>query len=68
MEMTSVKLAQFVSFYLARAILRLTSMGMDIKTFQCYCKKQIDNNFSWSVLLSAIEMRSKQPKLCSETT
>ena len=35
---------------------------------QCYFKKQIDNNFSWSVLLSTIEMTSKGLKLCSETT
>ena len=68
MEMTSVMMAQFVSFLRAHAILRLNSTGMNIKTFHCYCKKQIDNNFPWSLLLSALEMRSKRPKLCSETT
>ena len=61
-------MAQFASFLRARAILRLNSTGMNIKTFHCYCKKKIDNNFPWSLLLSALEMRSKRPKLCSETT
>ena len=34
-----------------------------------YCKKQIDNNnFTWTALLSTIEMTSKCPKLASGTT
>ena len=44
-------------------------MEMDIKTVnECYCKKQIDNNFPWCVLLSTIEMASKCSKLYRETT
>ena len=34
---------------------------------QCYCKKQKDSNFPWSVL-STKEMMSKCSKRCSETT
>ena len=39
---------------------------MDVKTDnnEYYCKKQIDNNnFTWTALLSTIEMTSKCPKL-----
>lgn len=38
---------------------------MDVKTVDV--KKQIDNNFPCSVLLSTIEMTSQCSKLCSET-
>ena len=44
---------------------------MDVKTDnnEYYCKKQIDNNnFTWTALLSTIEMTSKCPKLASGTT
>ena len=33
---------------------------MDVKNCKCYCKKQIDNNFPRSVLLSTIEIKSSQ--------
>ena len=39
---------------------------MDVKTDnnEYYCKKLIDNNnFTWTALLSTIEMTSKCPKL-----
>ena len=39
---------------------------MDVKTDnnEYYCKKQIDNsNFTWTALLSTVEMPSKCPKL-----
>ena len=48
--------AQFVSFFLALAILRETSMEMDVmKTFNVILKKkqtnkQVNSNFPWSVL------------------
>ena len=68
--------AQFVSFFLALAILRETSMEMDVnENLQCHFEKkknqtntQVNSNFPWSVLLSTIEMTSKCLKLCCGTT
>ena len=37
---------------------------MDVKTVNVSVKKQIDNNFPGSVLLSTVEMTSKCLKLC----
>ena len=42
--------------------------GNGCQNCQCYCKKQIDNNFSKSLLLSTMEMMTKYSKLCCETT
>lgn len=41
-----VKVTQFVFLCLRRSIFRETSTEMDVKNCQCFCKKQIDNNFS----------------------
>ena len=35
---------------------------------QCYCKKQINTNFPWLVLLLTVKMTSKCSKFCSENT
>ena len=43
---------QFVALFLARAIFRETSTEMDVKTVNVIVKKQIDNSFPSSVLLS----------------
>ena len=40
-----------------------TLTEIEVKNGQCFCKKQIGNNFSWSMLLSTIEMSSKCSKL-----
>ena len=46
-----------VFLFLARAIFWQTSTEVYVKTFNVkFIKKQIENNFSWSVLLSTIEM------------
>ena len=52
-------MAQFVSFFLALAILRETEMDVN-EIFQCYFEKkkqtntQVNSNFPWSVLLLTI--------------
>ena len=61
-----VTVAQFIFLFLALAILRKTSMEMNVnENFRCHYEKkkeqtnkQIDSNFSLSVLLSTIEMTS----------
>ena len=40
-----------------------TLTEIEVKNGQCFCKKQVGNNFSWSMLLSTIEMSSKCSKL-----
>ena len=73
MEMTSWW-RNLLSFFLVLAILRETSMEMDVnENFQCHFEKkqtntQVNSNFPWSVLLSTIEMTSKCLKLCCGTT
>ena len=75
MEMTSWW-RNLLSFFLVLAILRETSMEMDVnENFQCHFEKkqtntQVNSNFPWSVLLSTIdlEMTSKCSKLCGGTT
>ena len=47
-----VMVARFVFLFLSRVIFRETSTEMDVKTFNVIVKKQIDNNFPWSLLLS----------------
>ena len=49
-----VMVRQFVFHILAHSIFPETSTEMVVKNCQCYCEKQIDNNFSSSVLLSTI--------------
>ena len=63
-----VLVAQFVFLFQAHAIFRKTSTEMDIKNYQMLWLKQIDNNFSWFILLLTKKMMSKCSKLCSETT
>lgn len=46
-----VMVGQLVFHFLAHSIF---PTEMVVKNCQCYFKKQIDNNFSWSVLLSTI--------------
>ena len=68
--------AQFVSFFLALAILRETEMDVNENLQWHFEKKnktkqtntQVNSNFPWSVLLSTIEMTSKCLKLCCGTT
>ena len=50
--------------FLALVIYQETSPKMHVKTFSIFLKKQIDNNFSWSLLLSTIET-TKCSILCS---
>ena len=40
---------------------------IDVKNCLCYCKKQVDNYFPWSILWSGTEMKSKCSDLFSET-
>ena len=47
---------QFTFLFIAGEIFR----DMEVKSCQCYCKKQINNNFPWFVLLSTIDMTSKR--------
>ena len=47
---------QFLFVFVARAIFREINRWMDVKNCQRYCKKQIVNNFPWSVLLSTIDI------------
>ena len=65
-----VMVAKFLSLCLVHVTFQEISKEMDVKTVnrQCYCKKQIDNNFSKSLLLSTMEMMTKYSKLCCETT
>ena len=58
---------QFVFVSVPHMNFQETSIEIKVRNCQCYCKKQINNTFPWSVLLSTIEM-SKYSKLCSETT
>ena len=62
-----VMVAHFVFLFLARTIFRETSTEIDVKNCLCYCKKQVDNYFPWSILWSGIEMTSKCSDLCSKT-
>ena len=50
-----VMVGQFVFHFLAHSIFPESSTEMVVKNCQCYCKKQLDNNFSWSILLSTIQ-------------
>ena len=41
-----VMVAKFVSLCLVRVTFQEISKKMDVQTVKCYCKKQINNNFS----------------------
>ena len=53
--------AQFVFLFLLREIFRETSTEMDVNTVKVIVKS---NNFTWSILLSTIEMTSKYSQAC----
>ena len=44
-----VMVAQYVFLILAHVTFRETIREMDVKSFQCYRKKQINNNFPWCI-------------------
>ena len=58
----------YLLFSISLAIFRETSKEMDVETVNVILKKQVNNIFPWTVLLSNIEMMSKCLKICNETT
>ena len=54
-------------FYFARDFAR-NFKGNGRRNCPCYFKKQVNNIFPWTVLLSNIAMMSKCLKICNETT
>ena len=64
-ELCSIRVT-FFARSLARDVPRqIKGNGRQKLSRECYCEKQIDNHFPWSVLSSTIAMTSK---LCSEST
>ena len=59
-QRNDLMVVQFVVLFLTRAIFRETSTGLDVKTVNVIVKKQIDNSFPSSVLLSTKILQSQR--------